>query len=145
MGDGCCCSSSCKDNELCDYTLNHKDPNLFDRSQVSSPMCVKWNTIIRHKDTIYQIKNWKTLKLFFIQWCPEGRVSIWYVIYRVVWALLFVGLMTGYWINCGTGSKWLIFMTDLGFMFLTLHYVIDAILVVCRFTWERCNPDETCE
>jgi len=51
--------------------------------------------------------------------------------------------MTGYWINCGTGSKWLIFMTDLGFMFLTLHYVIDAILVVCRFTWERCNPDET--
>ena len=33
---GCCCgSSSCKDNELCDYTLNHDNPDLFDRSQVS--------------------------------------------------------------------------------------------------------------
>ena len=53
--------------------------------------------------------------------------------------------MVGYWINCGTGAKWLIFMTDLGFMFLTLHYVIDAILVVCRYTWERCYPDETCK
>ena len=32
---GCCCdSSSCKDNELCDYTLNHDNPDLFDRSQV---------------------------------------------------------------------------------------------------------------
>ena len=34
---GCCCgSSSCKDNDLCDYTLNHDNPDLFDRSQVSN-------------------------------------------------------------------------------------------------------------
>ena len=88
--------------------------------------------------------NERRQHFFLFQWCPEGRVSIWYAVYRVAMALLFVGLLCGYWINCGTGPKWLIFMTDLGFMFLTLHYVIDATLVVCRWTWEHFNQDETC-
>ena len=60
-------------------------------------------------------------------------------------ALLFIGGVVGYWVNCGTGAKWLIFMTDLGVMFLALHYMIDATLSVCRWIWEHCNPDDTCK
>ena len=48
-------------------------------------------------------------------------------------ALLFIGGVVGHAVSCGTGAKWLIFMTDLGVMFLALHYVIDATLAVCRW------------
>merc|ERR1712038_1689303 len=88
--------TSCENNELCDYTLSHNDPNLFDRSQ----------------------------------WCPQRRVSTWYVVYRVFMAVIFIVGVTGHGISCGTGAKWFIFMTDLGVMFLALHYCIDAALAV---------------
>ena len=83
--------------------------------------------------------------IFIFQWCPEGRVSLWYVIYRVGMALLFVGCVAGHAITGGNGVKWLTYMTDLGVMFLTLHYVIDATLSVCRWTWEHYNPNDTCK
>ena len=82
---------------------------------------------------------------YLFQWCPEGRVSLWYVIYRVCMALLFVGCVAGHAITGGNGVKWLTYMTDLGVMFLTLHYVIDATLSVCRWTWEHYNPNDTCK
>ena len=72
-------------------------------------------------------------------------MSFWYVIYRVFMALLFVGGVAGHAVSCGTGAKWLIFMTDLGVMFLALHYVLDATLAVSRWTWEHFNPEETCK
>ena len=139
---GCCCSSSsCKDNELCDYTLNHDNPDLFDRSQVSHTL-TDYIFSAKIKADLTQTRS-HTLVLF--QWCPEGRVSFWYVIYRVCMALLFVGCVAAHAITGGNGVKWLTYMTDLGVMFLTLHYVIDATLSVCRWTWEHFNPNETCK
>ena len=60
-------------------------------------------------------------------------------------ALLFVGGVVGHAVSSGIGVNWLIFMTDLGAMFLLLHYVIDATLVVSRWTWEHFNPEDTCK
>ena len=60
MGNSCCCSTSCKDNELCDYTLSHKDPNLFDRSQVGYRYAIKNNTfynIVQLFEIIYDEIN----------------------------------------------------------------------------------------
>ena len=36
-------------------------------------------------------------------------------------------------------------MTDLGVMFLALHYSIDAVIVVCRWVWEKNNPKAHCK
>ena len=60
-------------------------------------------------------------------------------------ALLFIVGVIGHAVSGGTGAKWLIFMTDLGVMFLALHYVIDATLVVCRWKWEYSNPNDICK
>jgi hypothetical protein len=60
-------------------------------------------------------------------------------------ALLFIVGVVGHAVKLGTGAKWLIFMTDLRVMFLALHYVIDAILAVCRWIWEHANPNDTCK
>ena len=95
---------------------------------------------------VYEFWSFYLTTLFYLfQWCPEGRVSLWYVIYRVCMALLFVGCVAGHAITGGNGVKWLTYMTDLGVMFLTLHYVIDATLSVCRWTWEHFNPNDTCK
>ncbi len=59
-------------------------------------------------------------------------------------ALLFVVGVVGHAVT-GSGVKWLIFMTDLGVLFLALHYVIDATLAVCRWKWEHSNPNDTCK
>ena len=142
MADCCCGSSSCKDNELCDYTLNHDNPDLFDRSQVS----YKHTDIVEVPGVMFMSFVLLSNNNFYLfQWCPEGRVSLWYVIYRVCMALLFVGCVAGHAITGGNGLKWLTYMTDLGVMFLTLHYVIDATLSVCRWTWEHYNPNSTCK
>ena len=95
---------------------------------------------------VYEFWSFYLTTLFYLfQWCPEGRVSLWYVMYRVCMALLFVGCVAGHAITGGNGVKWLTYMTDLGVMFLTLHYVIDATLSVCRWTWEHYNPNDTCK
>ena len=95
---------------------------------------------------LYEFWSFYLTTLFYLfQWCPEGRVSLWYVMYRVCMALLFVGCVAGHAITGGNGVKWLTYMTDLGVMFLTLHYVIDATLSVCRWTWEHYNPNDTCK
>ena len=70
MGEGCCCLSSCKDNELCDYSLNHKDPNLFDRSQVSLYMCVK-GIFILHGDNEPRYRIEKKLRITLYSVVPR--------------------------------------------------------------------------
>ena len=87
---------------------------------------------------------------FFVQWCPEGKVSNWYPIYRVVVALFFVGVMIGHMaIDVISGSvnagKWFLFMTDISILFLTIHYVIDAYLTVSRWFWERFSKGGDCK
>ena len=59
-------------------------------------------------------------------------------------AVLFIAIVVSHLISCGTGAKWFIFMTDLGVMFLALHYVIDAVIVLCRWAWEKNNPKAHC-
>ena len=60
-------------------------------------------------------------------------------------AVLFIAIVVSHLISCGTGAKWFIFMTDLGVMFLALHYVIDAVIVLCRWAWEKNNPKAHCK
>ena len=60
-------------------------------------------------------------------------------------ALIFVAGVAGHMALGGTGAKWFIFMTDLGVLFLTIHYVMDAILAICRWTWEHFNKEDECK
>ena len=82
---------------------------------------------------------------FFFKWCPDAKVGTLYLIYRLFMAALFIAIVVSHVISCGTGAKWLIFMTDLGVMFLALHYSIDAVIVVCRWVWEKNNPKAHCK
>ena len=85
--------------------------------------------------------------MFTFQWCPEGRVSVWYMLYRMMIAIIFVAGITAHMVNSKQGAKWFIYMTDQGILLLTIHYIIDAILVLSRFLWEGLNknPNKTCE
>ena len=40
-------------------------------------------------------------------------------------------------INSKQGAKWLIYMTDQGIAFLGIHYLLEACLVVARWSWEK--------
>jgi len=81
--------------------LNHHDPDLFHRSQWSSP----------------------------------GDSAKWYMIYRVVLALVMVlGVSAHFGSTLDTlGAKWFIYMTDQGIFFLTIHYLIYAGIVCGRY------------
>ena len=85
--------------------------------------------------------------MFTFQWCPEGRVSVCYMLYRMMIAIIFVAGITAHMVNSKQGAKWFIYMTDQGILLLTIHYIIDAILVLSRFLWEGLNknPNKTCE
>jgi len=77
------------------------------------------------------------------QWSrTELAVSTWYMVYRVVWALLFVAIVTAFGINSNLGGKFWIFMTNQGVFLLTINYVIEASLVATRWAWERRNQDK---
>ena len=78
-----------------------------------------------------------------MQWCPQGKVSTWYMLYRSFVAILFVGSICGHIANAKQGPKWLIYMTDQGIAFLGIHYFIEAIIVVARWAWEKARPDYT--
>ena len=148
-----CCSTNCKKSESCNCSLNHPDPNLFDRSQV---WCIMWNSINFHISfyifsTLPFVAYWYIKNITFVmQWCPEGRVSNWYPIYRVVVALLFMGSVIGDVVDDAisgnvNAGKWFIFMTNISFLFLAIHYVIDAYLTVSRWTWEHFNEGDACK
>ena len=118
-----CSSGFCSKDHV---TLEHDDPNLFDRSQVSAP--------VPFFDKLYfYYINW-------LQWCPPDRVSVWYFIYRILVALIFAAGISAQLVNSNLGLKWFIYMTDQGITFLFLHFLLDACLVTARFTWERSHP-----
>ncbi|XP_059078303.1 uncharacterized protein LOC131876820 isoform X2 [Tigriopus californicus] len=71
------------------------------------------------------------------QWCPPGRVSTWYMMYRVFVAIMFVSFVICHIIAFPIPEKWIIFMTDQGVLFLTLHFVLYAALVLTRWIQER--------
>ena len=95
-----CCQKS-------NASLNHPNPNIFDRSQ----------------------------------WCPEGRVSHWYVAYRVVlvmmWPLIFLPLTWEKLSRSKGMGRIFLYATNLGIMLLFVHYLVDAGLVIKRWIWER--------
>jgi hypothetical protein len=70
-----------------------------------------------------------------------------YALYRLAIAVIFVGGITAHMVNSSMGAKWFIYMTDQGIMLLTVHYILDAVLVLSRFCWERMNknPNKTCK
>ena len=60
------------------------------------------------------------------------------MMYRVFIAILFVVGISAHIMNSNQGSKWLIYMTDQGIAFLGLHYLLDAFIVLARWSWEKC-------
>ena len=82
-----------------------------------------------------------------LQWCPAGRVSALYAAYRLIMAVIFVAGVATHLAISKLGAKWFIYLTDQGILFLTLHHVLEAILVLRRFFWERFNkaPAKTCK
>ena len=84
---------------------------------------------------------------FSFQWCPPGRVSLLYALYRILIATIFVAGITAHFVNSKQGAKWFIYMTDQGISLLTIHYIVDAILVLSRYFWETFNrnPNKTCK
>ena len=65
-------------------------------------------------------------------------------------ALLFVGGVAGHMVTFQSSGhankgKWFTFMTDLGVLFLTIHYLLDACLAVSRWTWEHFNKEDECK
>ena len=78
-----------------------------------------------------------------LQWCPDGRVSTWYMLYRCFVAVVFAGGICGHIANAKQGPKWLIYMTDQGIAFLGIHFLLEACIVVARWSWEKAHPDFT--
>lgn len=93
----------------CTCSLDHDQPDKFDRSQ----------------------------------WCPPGRVSTTYAVYKVLLAAIFMGTIAGHITNSQLGAKWFIYMTDQGFLLLAIHFLLESILVACRWTWERSQQGDT--
>jgi hypothetical protein len=60
-------------------------------------------------------------------------------------AVIFVAGITAHMINANQGAKWFIYMTDQGILLLTIHYILEAILVLTRYTWEKVNKEERCK
>ena len=71
------------------------------------------------------------------QWCPPNLVSGYYVVYRLVLALLFIGVIVVFIHLEFNDGQFFIFLTNQGLIFLTLHFSIDAILVLKRWVWEK--------
>ena len=92
------------------------------------------------------------------------------MIYRSFVALVFVGGISGHIANSRQGAKWLIYMTDQGIAFLGkdfyvksknifyhvheiaflgMHYLLEACIVVARWSWEKArsssNSISNCE
>ena len=95
------------------------------------------------------------------------------MIYRSFVALVFVGGISGHIANSKQGAKWLIYMTDQGIAFLGkikkdfyvksknilyhvheiaflgMHYLLEACIVVARWSWEKArsssNSISNCE
>ena len=71
------------------------------------------------------------------QWCPPNVVSGYYVLYRLTMALLFSSVIVVFiYIQLNDG-KFFIFLTNEGLLFLTFHFVIEAVLVLKRWAWEK--------
>jgi len=68
-------------------------------------------------------------------------VTFLYTLYRIGVAVIFVSGITAHMVNSKLGGKWFIYMTDQGIFFLTIHFVIEAILVTSRWVWEKKNLD----
>ena len=70
-------------------------------------------------------------------WCPPHHVSTAYMCYRVFVAVFFVIFIICHMEQYPEGIKWLIFMTNQGILFLTIHFCLEAVLVVTRWVKER--------
>jgi len=62
------------------------------------------------------------------------------MVYRVSVAIFFIANITVQLLYTNLGAKWFIYMTDQGLFLLTLHFLIDACMVIARWNWERSNP-----
>ncbi|XP_040564299.1 protein rolling stone [Lepeophtheirus salmonis] len=76
------------------------------------------------------------------QWCPEGKCSKWYLIYRWSVALIFLSAILGHIMHVvsiwkGDAWKWVIFMTQQGICLLCIHWIFEAILVTQRYMREK--------
>ena len=102
---------------------------------------------------IIQDKDNFVIKVAFVlfydfQWDgTELAVKTWYMIYRVLMAVLFtvIVIVFGVTTRDTLGLKFFIYMTNQGFMLLTLNYIFHASLVFLRWGWEINNKDKVCK
>jgi len=79
----------------------------------------------------FQLKNFTVPEGYakaasLCRWQTSSRISGWFVLYRLVLALLLICILVRY-------DKWnlfFIYLTDLGFVGLTVHYIVAAAVVV---------------
>ena len=68
------------------------------------------------------------------EWDAPGSISCFYVFYRLLMAVVMVGGLATYvfWQINDLGFKMLIYLTNQGFLLLTIHYVLYAFIILYR-------------
>ena len=64
-------------------------------------------------------------------------VSGFYLLYRLVMAAIFTGIIIVFLMLQYSNGKFFIFLTNEGLLLLTIHFIIESILVLKRWTWEK--------
>ena len=85
-------------------------------------------------------KKWSIfLKVFTLQWCPPSKVSTLYAIYRFVLAAVLVGAYATLviWKLIESQFQIFIYLTNLSYLLLVLHFAIEAFLVTKRWVTEK--------
>ena len=80
-----------------------------------------------------------------MQWSSEARVATWYVVYKVVLSLIFLGFVAAYYMDVAHYFRWFIFLTNQSLLLLTIHYILDTVLVTSRWAWELLHQGQLCK
>ena len=80
-----------------------------------------------------------------MQWSSEARVATWYVVYKVVLSLIFLGSVAAYYMDVAHYFRWFIFLTNQSLLLLTIHYILDTVLVTSRWAWELLHQGQLCK
>ena len=76
---------------------------------------------------LYFIQYFVELK--FLKWQSGEQISGWFILYRVLLALLFICILLSS-ILTEDWNLWWIFLTDWSFIGLTIHFIISAAVVI---------------
>jgi len=72
-------------------------------------------------------------------------VATWYVVYKVVLCMVFLGSVGAYYVDVAHYFRWFVFMTNQSLLLLTIHYLLDTGLVLTRWIWELLHEGDLCK